>query len=343
MIKSISNLIIAKTNQALHDSGLDTSELLKKSGISTYEIETAGVRLSENQYYSFIDLGSKYLSLWSEGAIEFITNHNNIDLAYSLFPQLTSLCLNEKSAYESLLSYINNRVIIGNVEEITISIKSDETKITIIDHSPGKINTVPLIGVMTHLYSLVKTYHPAAKIKAGFSTHKHKDAISSFFGANCEFTQEHNYIIFNNKDLFSENIRFNPFLYKYQKAEIERETTALLQNNSFVDTVIALIEKAMNTHDICTENSTLEYVCNNLRISRWTLNQKLKFENINFSLLLKKVRLKKACDLLSTTNISMQEISDSLLFSSQSVFSRFFSSSIGESPISFRKKNWRMK
>lgn len=343
MIKSISNLIIARTNKALHDSGLDTTELLKKSGISTYEIETAGVRLSDNQYYSFIDFGSKYLNLWSKDAIEFITNHNNIDLAYSLFPQLTSLCLNEKSAYESLLSYINNRVIIGNVEEIIISIKSDETKVTIIDHSPGKINTVPLVGVMTHLYSLVKTYHPTTKIKAGFSINNCKDAISSFFGTNCEFNQEHNYIIFSNKDLFSENPIFNPFLYKYQKAEIERETTALLQNNSFVDTVIALIEKAMSTQDICTENSILEYVCNSLRTSRWTLNQKLKFENISFSLLLKKVRLKKACNLLSTTNISMQEISDSLLFSSQAVFSRFFSASIGESPISFRKKNWRMK
>lgn len=343
MIKSISNLIIAKTNTALHDSGLDTAELLKKSGISTYEIETAGVRLSESQYYSFIGLGSHYLSLWNESSIEFITNHNNIDLAYSLFPQLTSLCLNERSAYESLLSYINNRVIIGNVEEIIISIKSDETKITIIDHSPGKINTIPLIGVMTHLYSLVKTYHPTTKIKAGFSINKHKDALLSFFGESCEFNQEYNYLVFNNKDLFSENPIFNSFLYKYQKAEIEQETTSLLQNNSFVDTVIALIEKAISTQDICTENSILEYVCNSLRTSRWTLNQKLKFENINFTLLLKKVRLKKACDLLSTTNISMQEISDSLLFSSQAVFSRFFSSSIGESPISFRKKNWRMK
>ena len=342
MIKSISNIIVSKVNAALNESGLRVSELLKRSGISNYEIDTPGLRLSEEQYYSFISHGSKYVNSWSEQALEFITKHNNIDLAYSLSPQLTGLCLNEKSAYESLLAYINNRVIIGNVEEIIISIKSDETKIAIIDHSPGRINTIPLIGVMAHLYSLAKTYHPTIKIKAGFTINNYKYMISDFFGANCAFNQEYNYIIFNNEDLFSKNQSFNPFLYKYQKTEIERETTYLLYNNSFLNTVIVLIEKAMSTHDIHTENSILEYVCNNLRISRWTLNQKLKFEDINFSLLLRKVRLQKACDLLVTTNMSMQEISDRLLFSSQAVFSRFFSSNIGESPIAFRKKHWVM-
>lgn len=343
MIKSITNLIIAKTNQVLHDSGLNTSDLLKKSGISAYEIETPGLRLSETQYYSFIEHTSRHVGMGNERTLEFITSQNNIDFAYSLFPQLTSLCLNEKTAYDALLGYINNRVVIGNVEEIIVSVKTDETRIEIIDHSPNRINTVPLIGVMAHLYSLVKTYHPDAKIKAGFTINNYKHTISNFFGASCVFNQNTNHIIFNNEDLFRKNVHFNSFLYKYQKAEIERETASLLSQNSFLDTVIVLIEKAMSTHDIYTENSILEYVCNHLRISRWTLNQKLKFEDINFSLLLRKIRLQKACDLLVTTNMSMQEVSDSLLFSSQAVFSRFFSSNIGESPISFRKKHWVMK
>ena len=282
MIKSITNLIIAKTNQVLHDSGLNTSDLLKKSGISAYEIETPGLRLSETQYYSFIEHSSRHLGLWNEQSIEFITSQNNIDLSYSLFPHLTSLCLNEKTAYDSLLAYINNRVVIGNVEEIIVSIKSDETRIEIIDHSPNRINTIPLIGVMAHLYSLVTTYNPSTKIKAGFTINNYKHTISGFFGASCVFNQNSNYIIFNNEDLFRKNIHFNSFLYKYQKAEIERETASLLSTSSFIDTVIVLIEKAMSTHDIHTENSILEYVCNNLRISRWTLNQKLKFEDINF-------------------------------------------------------------
>ena len=342
MIKSISNLIVAKTNWGLHDAGLNTSALLKKSGISAYEIETPGVRLSENQYYSFIEHGSKYLNLWNEKTIEFITTQNSIDFSYSLFPQLASLCLNEKSAYDALLAYINNRIIIGNVEEIIVSTKPDETKIEIIDFSPNKINTPTLIGVIVYLYSLVKTYHPEAEIKTGLTTNKYKDMLVTFFGGDLQFNQDSNYIIVGNQYLFSENKNFNQFLYKYQKAEIEQETTSLLCRNSFIDTVIVLIEKAMSTRDIYTENSILEYVCNNLRISRWTLNQKLKFEDINFSLLLRKIRLKKACDLLVTTNFSMQEISDRLLFSSQAVFSRFFSSNIGESPIAFRKKHWVM-
>ncbi|MBB6055010.1 helix-turn-helix domain-containing protein [Tolumonas osonensis] len=339
MIKSISNLIIAKTNSALYDAGLNTSELLKKSGISDYEIETPGVRLSENQYYSFIDHGSQYLETWSEKTIEFITSQNSIDFSYALFPQLASLCLNEKSAYDALLAYINHRVIIGNVEEIIVSVKPDETKIEIIDFSPNKINMSSLIGVLVYLYSLVKMYHADAEIKTGLATNKHKDLLVSFFGGNCIFNQDSNYIIVKNQHLFSKNSNFNPFLYKYQKAEIERETTSLLSKSSFMDMVIVLIEKAMAARDIETENSILEYVCNHLRISRWTLNQKLKFEDMNFSLLLRKVRLKKACEMLSTTNMNMQEVSDSLLFSSQSVFSRFFSSNIGESPVSFRKKH----
>ena len=87
------------------------------------------------------------------------------------------------------------------------------------------------------------------------------------------------------------------------------------------------------------DDSVLEDICSNLNVSRWTLNRKLQNENTSFITLLKETKIKMACELLIESKHTMQEISESIGFSSQSVFSRFFKTNLSVSPLAFRDEH----
>ncbi|MNR39050.1 transcriptional activator FtrA [compost metagenome] len=73
-------------------------------------------------------------------------------------------------------------------------------------------------------------------------------------------------------------------------------------------------------------------------MSRWTINARFKQETSHLSMLLKNVRIKKACAWLAETDMSIQDISERLRFSSLSVFSRFFSTHMGTPPLHYRRR-----
>ena len=96
---------------------------------------------------------------------------------------------------------------------------------------------------------------------------------------------------------------------------------------------------------ICKENTRQpekwlsgREVCALLGISRWTLNERLRPAGTSFSELLKQSRLRLACRLLVESDQSISQISERVCFSSQAVFSRFFSSHLGMTPLGYRQR-----
>lgn len=80
------------------------------------------------------------------------------------------------------------------------------------------------------------------------------------------------------------------------------------------------------------QGKLLEAACNEFRLSRWSLQRRLREEDTSFSEVLDRARAAEAQRLLSGSPLTVTEIADRLGFSALSAFSRFFSSHCGMTP-----------
>lgn len=80
----------------------------------------------------------------------------------------------------------------------------------------------------------------------------------------------------------------------------------------------------------------LEAACGEFRLSRWSLQRRLREEDTSFSDVMERSRAAEAQRLLSGSTLTLTEIADRLGFSALSAFSRFFSSHCGMTPSRYR-------
>ena len=273
--------------------------------------------------------------------IEKCTHTNLLNAKYELFPDLIGICINEKSAINAITQFISNRIIIGNFDEIAITRTSDTTKIEYAYTEQKYNNDCSALGSFMMINSIIKTYTSNCNMKISFTGdfHDKNKSINNIFKNKCLFNQNKNQIIIENHSIENENPFFNPNLHSIQINTLNNKTKKINRDNSLSVHVSKIIEKTITSIDSISELNIMSIVCSTLNMSRWTLNEKLRAENTSFSELLKSVKIKKACLLLRETNLSIQEISELVLFSSQSVFSRFFKANLNISPLSYRNKN----
>lgn len=75
-----------------------------------------------------------------------------------------------------------------------------------------------------------------------------------------------------------------------------------------------------------------------LNMSDQTLKRRLAAEGVSYKSLAQGIREKKACGLLRSTELSMEEIADRLGYSDVANFYRAFKSWTGKTPLSYRGK-----
>ena len=341
MEKTVSNLIARGTLKLLEDTGVDTSKITEKCGISRYEIEWDGGRLSESQHYRFMLESSIHDQYLAEDMLEHCISLGPINISYNAYPDLLGFCLNQASAQAAINSFIENRVIIGNCDSVIVTRGDQKTRIEYVNMGPRQVGNCSAIGNFMMLYSLIKSYAPPRDLKIGFvgARQERKGLLNSFFESKCEFDHHSNFMLIDNRLLDKSAESFNNSLYLIQKTDLNKRKTELERIKSLSSAVIKLIEHSISFLRTDSENNIINDVCSTLKISRWTLNEKLKQEDTTFSDLLKSVRIKMACALLRETNKSIQEISELVCFSSQSVFSRFFKLNLNVSPLVYRNQS----
>ncbi|HDI6158998.1 TPA: helix-turn-helix transcriptional regulator, partial [Escherichia coli] len=139
-------------------------------------------------------------------------------------------------------------------------------------------------------------------------------------------TKENN--LFNSK--FIINIMSIILEFEHSQSIIQHLTLSKKEN--ITDRVIALLEAEPSRNWYFTE------VCDRLYLSESTLRKKLELENINFKKLLLDFKMKKAAELLKTTNKSITMISSELGYVYASYFIKVFKNYFGVTPKQFLKK-----
>ncbi|MEG0006855.1 MAG: helix-turn-helix domain-containing protein [Aeromonas sp.] len=340
MGKSVSNIIARSTLYLLEESGVNTDAIKTQCQLSQYELERTNGRLSQKQHLRFIKAASAYDFLWQERLSQSHSPASLIDGAYEMFPDLVGYCLNQPTAEEAVLGYIRNRIIIGNCDNFAIARADDQLVITYVEDQEQAQRNHSAIGNFMLLKELVRLYAPGVETAVSLrgAAKPGSKQLDEDFGCHCQFDQAANVIHFKSAALTSRAEHYLPLLNRNQHQQISRRVAALEYEQGFSSLVMSLLEQAIENNVLNDEASFMEYICGLFGMSRWTINARLNQENSHLSMLLKKVRIKKACAWLAETDLSIQDISERLRFSSLSVFSRFFSTHMGSSPLHYRRR-----
>lgn len=331
MRRSVSNALPNWALTTLAGCGIDTAAILDKCQISSYELSKSNGRIPDTAYYQLLLQTMQYKQLLRQNV--------STELFFSLFPDLFGLCLNESSASRALQAFVQYRFLMGNCDDCFIKQQDNQIKIEYQSSSPMQTGNCS-VGHFILSKELLSHYLPASSIQVGFdcSSPLAKKEVNDALQTNCLFEQNSNYMIIKDPQLMACNEVFNVRLNALQRARLEASRGDLLTVSNFSTLVAEVIESVISQNNYGSENTILDALCFNLKISRWTLNNKLQLEKTSFTDILKNVRLKKASKLLLETNKSIREISELTCFSSQAVFSRFFRSHANISPIQYRKK-----
>lgn len=338
MGKNVSNIIARSTLSFLQDNGVNIDPIRTRCQLSQYEIEKNDGRISARQHQRFIRETAAYDFLWREQRLH--GDERIIDGAYALFPELVGFCLNQPTAADAVEAYLRNRIIIGNCDSFTLRRDGDRLVVGYQDEAGLPSHDYSAIGNFILLRELVRLYAPSARLEIALSMEGGADRrrLDELFGCHCQFGQQANVIRFEGAELAAPAERYLPLLHRQQGQQLARKVAALEQDPGFSAMIFALLDEALANEKIGDEASCLDHVCAVVGMSRWTLNARLGQEEKNFSMILKMVRITRACALLAETSLSMQEISERLRFSSLSVFSRFFSTHLGSSPRHYRQR-----
>lgn len=340
MDRSVSNTLIKNRFDMLNKQGVNINEIIKNCKISDFELNNQEDRTSKEHLNKILTELEKHNKLMLNSIIDTCSQDNALNKKYSFYPNLIGICINEESGISALNRFIQNRIVIGNIDDIIITRGQHKTKIEYLNLGPKDVRSYFELGHFITINSIIKNYISTDAIVVGFTEnfHDRKRAINDIFMKNCLFNQSQNFMIIDNELLDKKNIHFNPILHSIQKEKIHEETAVLKSNSPVSTIVIRGIEKIIKSTHSNGDIDILNNICSTLNMSRWTLNEKLKNEETSFTEILKSVKLQQACTLLMETEMSIQEISDRVLFSSQSVFSRFFKQNLNISPLLYRNK-----
>ncbi len=332
-MKTVANILTQWKFKALANGGIDVAAMLHKCNISNYELNRANGRIPQVQHYSLMLETLKYNDA-------FLSRQISIDRFYQLFPDLFGLCLNESSAYKAIASFIKYRAIMGDCDICEMKSNHDEIMIEYRNEGPPQLGNGSAVGNFILFRNILREYLPDMSVQAGFvgnpvTTEK---VVSDCFQSKCLFNQSTNFLLIGSQSLHERNVFFNERLHRLQKDTAESVCSELKQSKSFSHTITELIESIINSNTAEGDKTIFDDVCNTLKQSRWTINRRLREENTCFTDLLKRVRFNVACRLLAETDKSIQEISDSMFFSSPAIFSRFFSLHANMSPVKYRNR-----
>ncbi len=87
------------------------------------------------------------------------------------------------------------------------------------------------------------------------------------------------------------------------------------------------------------EYPTIDEVASYFNVSRSTLKRRLQSHNTSYKTIIDEVKMNKACELLESSSLSVDEISSHLYFSEGAAFRRAFKRCCGMSPSAYRRES----
>lgn len=332
MDKSVSSDLIRWKLNSLKIAGVDIDKLMSRINLTHYELEKKNYRISADKHFTLIEETRIFTD-------KVLSKDISIDKFYASFPLLFGLCLNSKNTVDCIGNFLKYRYIMGNSDSIFyqrhestlfIEYKSDRPEIDQNNSAEGNFMLI---------HALLKQYDKNISTEVQFTRNPviSKSMLNENFNTKCIYNSNSNTMKLTSKKLDKSFENWNEKLYQLQKNEI-KSSLETRDNRNFSSLIKSFIEKSLLAQNYEQGQSTLDNICETLKISRWTVNKRLQQENSSFTDLMKDARLNLVCDLLLNSDKSILEISDLTLFSSPANLSRFFSTHMNCSPLKYRNQ-----
>lgn len=327
--------------------GISWKEITQYTGIIQSELSVADGRVSGLQHYrllSLLNLKSKNLA-WAVDNTEFVSSvFFSRDNVLKIFSEdnysLLMLCLNSESVYDAIACYIRYRGLIANVDEVSISVATDEAFVDFrYEYPEFNCNFISVINFI-FIKSIIDSYS-IKPVELNISTTISFDLnmawIFKYWGFVVQWSAEYDRIYLNSSVLYMKNPTYNHLVFQLSKQKVDVEYNNILCDNSFSHQVELIISRYFeNSSTFYSESVVMDEICSRFSSGRSTIYRRLASENTNFRLIESKVRLEKSIYFLKSTSLRLNDISHVLGFSSQSSFNRFFTEKMGISPNKFR-------
>lgn len=327
--------------------GISWKEITQYTGIVESELNVMDGRVSGLQHYrllSLLNLKSKNLA-WAIDNSEFVSSvFFSRDTVLKIFSEdnysLLMLCLNAECVYDALSCYIRYRGLIANIDEVSISVATDEAFVDFrYEYPEFNCNFISVINFI-FIKSIVDSYGSSPvnlKISTTISYDVNLEWIFKYWGFIVQWSSEYDRVYLNSNIFYMKNPAYNALVFQLSKQKVDTEYNNILCDDSFSHQVELIVSRYFeNDSSFYNESIVIDEICSQFNSGRSTIYRRLANENTNFRLIESKVRLEKSIYFLKSTTLSLSNISHVLGFSSQSSFNRFFTDKMGISPNKFR-------
>lgn len=338
IVGTCTNWIARDILRFFDEKGIAVDPILHHSGIVRCELERPEGRLTQDQYAKLLKSLTRYTSQYYDYLMVKQQQSEYLQFLYSQSPDLLGLCLNSPDVEHCLQHFFAHRSLIENTNQIEIECYPQAWHLNVESSGCNESNTLAAISYFILIYELLHNYTPVPKVTIylPLSSTAYQSKLATAFDNQCVYHAGTTQMVIDQSTLITQHPYWNATLYALQLERVARLNTSLDEQTSWRQHVIEQIERQLGNQSSTPDTHLLHQVCFELKVSRWTLNLRLKEEQTSFTELVKKVRIDKACELLTQTHLSLLDISDQLGFSSQAVFSRFFKTALNRTPLAYR-------
>lgn len=193
--------------------------------------------------------------------------------------------------------------------------------------------------IATGIHTLGRTFGSKTYqlLKIGFkhSKPRYHDELETYFGVEIIYNQAQSWISFAGEHVDQPLRHTNPVLYQALRNQAESIMVGKQRLESTSAKVRHVLQQWPNQ-----QTANKESIAELLNTSPRTLTRRLQEEDTQFSHLLRDVRMEKACAILESDTIDMQELAHNLGFADRRGFERAFKQWSGKTP-SAHHREWK--
>lgn len=331
--KTVSNTLIRNIMHGLAAQGLPTSTLYARSGLHEQELLLPNGRITADRHYRFIQ------SVWPLLRLDEAFFFQGMARMFRDYPAFLSLCLNCENLAEALHAFVLYRDVVGECDRWQIQVEGHHLQCEYINEAPFN-QAIPNFATLTHVLRHYASGRPLVlSISLQGEPTGDRQTQDAFFETHCRYGEARNLLSLQCDWLYTPFAGFNGGLHPFQLAQLNEQWLQLRQLPGMSQVVLQHLRGYLQQGVAAEDDGLLDRLCAQLNMTRWTLRRHLQQESCHFSQLLDKVRSEEAVQLLRSSVLPLQEISDRLGFSSQSAFSRFFRQRNAMTPLQFRRNS----
>jgi AraC-like DNA-binding protein len=316
----------------------------REAGISELVLHDPQGRIPAAQHLHLLHL------LHRQGAQRLAVDELRMDWPKLLeaFPAYASVLVNSPSLAVALHELLRLRPLLGEVDALIVHRQQDAWVFEYRMEGPERSSSCAyrhfaMVELLArHYQPQTSTVATMELIGAPFAS---RQSFSELHDCMVRFGAGHNRLMLMAPGADQPYSQHNPVLHRHHVRMAEAVLARLKPVPSTRKQLAAWLSQVF--HDAGADHAgsqssgidpgtLLEAACEEFRLSRWSLQRRLREEGTSFSDAMDHARAAAAQRLLSGSPLTLTEIADRLGFSALSAFSRFFSSHSGMTPSRYR-------